>query len=83
MRGRCALVILIEQGDGFHAGEELAEEVALVGGVDGVALQAEAHQERIDAQDALEVRQDGDGAAAAGRDGLDAVDLGHRLGRGL
>ena len=61
-----ALVILIEQGDGLHAGEELAEEVALVRGVDGISLQAEAHQERVNAQDALEVRQDGDGAAAAG-----------------
>ena len=51
--------------------------------MDGVAFEAEAHQEGVDAQDALEVRQDGDGASAAGGDGLDAVDIGHGLRGGL
>ena len=42
-RGDSLSEVLIEQGDGFHALEELVEEVAFVGGVDRVALETEAH----------------------------------------
>ena len=69
------LPVVVELGDALHAGEELAEEVAFVGGVDGVALEAEAHQERVDPQDFLHLAQDADGAAAARGDGLHAVDF--------
>ena len=41
------LVVPVEQCDALHAAKELAEQVALVGAVDGVTLQAESHQERI------------------------------------
>lgn len=77
------LIVPIEQGDGADAGEELGEEVGLVRGVDGVAFETEAHQERVDAEDVLEVGENRDAAAAAGRDRLRAVDLGHGAGCGL
>lgn len=64
-RINCGLVILIEEGDGFHAGEELLEEVALVRRMDGVALETEAHEERVYSENLLHVGEDSDAAAAA------------------
>ena len=59
------LPILVELGDGFHSSEELLEQVAFVRRMDCVSLEAEAHQERIDAQNLLHLGKHGDGAAAA------------------
>lgn len=77
------LIVFVEQGEGADAGEELGEEVGLVRGVDGVAFEAEAHQERVDAEDMLEVSENRDAAAATRRDRVGAVNLGHRTGCGL
>ena len=69
------LPVLIEQCDAFHSAEELLEKVAFVGGVDGVSLKAEAHQERIDAENLLNFCQYSNAAASAGRHWLYSVNL--------
>ena len=55
--------ILIKQGDGADAVVELLQREVLIGRVDRVGPQAEAHQHRLDAEDFLEGRDDGDAAA--------------------
>ena len=77
------LPVLIEQCDAFHSAEELLEKVAFVGGVDGVALQSESHQQRVDAEYLLDLGQNRDAAAAAGGYGLDSVYLADGPARGL
>ena len=51
--------------------------------MDCVALQAEAHQERVDAENLLHLGQNCDTAASAGRNRLDAVNFSHCAGCGL
>ena len=50
--------------------------------MDGVALEPEAHQKRVDVQDLLHLAQDADGAAAAGGHGLHAIYLADGAGGG-
>ncbi len=69
-----------EAEDGFCAGVEVAEVELFVGGVEVVVGEAEAHEEGGDAEVALEVADDGDGAAAADEDGVFAEDVVHGLG---
>ena len=66
-----------------NALEELLQGVVLVGGVDVVAGQAEAHEDALEAQYLLEAGNDGDAAAAAGGDGALAEGVGHSLFGGL
>lgn len=51
--------------------------------MDGVPFKAEAHQERVYAQDLLEVGENRDAAAASGRDRFDSVDFAHRFCSGF
>ena len=51
--------------------------------MDGIALQAESHQQRIDAEDALHIGQHGDAAATPGRHRFHTVNFFHGLRGGL
>ena len=55
--------MLIELDDRLDAFVEVVEAVILVGGVDGVLAEAEAHEDGLDAQHSLEFRDDRDGTA--------------------
>ena len=73
----CLLIVSVEESDALHAAKELAQQVALVGAVNGVTLQTESHQQRVKAQNFLELCQDGYASASAAGNGLDAIDLGY------
>ena len=73
------LVVSVEESDALHAAKELAEQVTLVGAVDGVTLQAESHKQRIQAQHLLELGQYWYTAAATARNGLYAVNFTYGL----
>ena len=55
----------VESHDGLYALAEQVEREVLVGRMNGIALQAEAHQNGLYAQHALEVADDGDAAPPA------------------
>ena len=55
--------IFVELGDGADAVEELFQREVLVGGVDGIAAQAEAHEDGFHAQYFLESGNDGNAPA--------------------
>src|ERR1039457_5012498 len=59
-----------EADDGLDAAVEVGEVEFLVGGVEVVVGQAEAHEDGGRAERADEVADDGDGAAAADEDGV-------------
>ena len=55
--------MLIELDDRLDALVEVVEAVVLVGGVDGVLAETEAHEDGLDAQHSLEFGDDRDGTA--------------------
>jgi len=61
--------ILMEPGDGLDALVEVDEAELLVGGMEVVAVEPEAHEDDLDAQFFFEEGADGDAAAAADGDG--------------
>ena len=65
--------MLIESDNRLDALVEVVEAVVLVGRVDGVFAEAEAHQDGFDAEHFLEPRDNRDGAARAHWDGQFAV----------
>lgn len=62
---KTSLEVSVEQGDRLHAGEKLLEKIALVRGVDGISLETESHEERIDTEYLLNLSEDRDAAASA------------------
>lgn len=75
--GLCCSVVTVEQGYALHSVEELTQQIALIGAVYGVALQAESHKERVKSKNFLELSQDGDAATSAAWYGFYAIDLCH------
>lgn len=71
--------MLIESNDRLDAFVEVVEAIVLVGAVDGVFAETEAHQDGLDAQHFLESGDNRDGAARTHRDGQLAV--GFHVGR--
>ena len=67
MRSLSLGVNLVELGDGFDTLVEDIQGHILVGRVDGVALQTEAHEDGLHAEDALEGCDDGDTTATTYR----------------
>ena len=67
MRSLSLGVNLVELGDGFDTLVEDIQGHILVGRVDGVALQTEAHEDGLHAEDALEGCDDGDATATTYR----------------
>ena len=55
--------VFVELGDGADAVEELFQREVLVGGVDGIAAQAEAHEDGFHTQYFLESGNDGNAPA--------------------
>src|SRR5579864_5500790 len=72
-----------EVGDGHDAPVIVFETVFLVGRVEAVVGEAEAHQDRRDVQVVGEVADHGDGAAAASEYGWLAQHIGEGAGGGL
>src|ERR1017187_2964457 len=70
-------------GDGFDAAIEVRQVELLVGGVQVVVGESEAHHDAGDAEVAVEDADDGDGTAAAYVDRLLAELLLEGLGRGV
>ena len=69
------LPVFVKKCNAFHSSEELFQEVTLIGRVDGIPFEPESHQEGIDAENLLNLRQNSDTAAAPGRNRLHSVNL--------
>ena len=65
--------MLIESNNRLNALVEVVDTVALIGGVNGVFAETEAHEDGFDAQHLLEGGDDRDGASRTHWDGLLAV----------